>query len=139
MAKPYLSTMVLSAVALGAVALGGCQTTFDLVGVATPLSAGEAHRFDGSYQGVIQQVSRTGPNCPASEGERVVMIGDGVLWYAYSPTTLFTLPVGYDGSIDGRSGDTAMLGKIDGDHMALTIKSATCQTRLSMDYIYDHS
>lgn len=140
MTKAYLKcAMVLGAMALSAVALGGCETTFDLVGVATPLSAGAAHRFDGSYQGKINLVSHTGLGCPASEGERVVMIGDGVLWYAYSPSTLFALPVGYDGSIDGRAGDTAMVGKIDGNHMTASIKSATCQARMSMDYIYNHS
>ena len=140
MAKAYLKrAVVLSAMAVSAVTLGGCETTFDLVGVAVPLSAGAAHRYDGSYQGKVNLVSHTGPGCPASEGERVVMIGDGVLWYAYSPSTLFAVPVGYDGSVNGRAGDTAMAGKIDGDHMTLTVKSATCQARMSMDYIYDHS
>ena len=135
MSRAYLRCMLTLAMS----ALGGCQTTFGLVGVAVPLSAGESHRFDGSYQGRIDQVSHTGPDCPASEGERVVMVGDGVLWYAYSSSTLFTLPVAYDGVVDGRTGDTTLSGTITGNHMALTVKSPACQSRLSMDYIYNHS
>lgn len=120
-------------------ALSGCSTPFNLVGVATPLSANDAHNFDGSYQGDVDLVSQTGPDCPASEGERVLMIGAGVLWYAYSPTTLFTVPIAYNGVIDGRSGDATLQGKITGNHMLMTVKTPHCQTRMSMDYIYNHS
>lgn len=119
--------------------LGGCQTTFDLVGVEKPLSALEARNFDGSYQGTISQVAQASPGCPIEQGEKVVMVGDGVLWFAYSPTQLFTAPVRYDGSIAAASGAATMAGKIDGNHLAMTIQSPTCQTALSMDYIYNHS
>ena len=119
--------------------LGGCQTVFDLVGVEQPLSAQEAHNFDGNYQGYITQVSQTAPGCPTEHGEKVVMVGDGVLWYAYAPGQLFTAPVRYDGSINATSGSTTLDGKIDGNHLALKIQSPTCQTSLSMNYIYNHS
>jgi hypothetical protein len=119
--------------------LGGCQTTFDLVGVEMPLSALEARNFDGSYQGTISQVAQGAPGCPLEQGQKVVMVGDGVLWFAYSPTQLFTAPVRYDGSISGNSGEATMAGKIDGNHLAMTIQSPSCQTALSMNYIYNHS
>ena len=135
MAKPILTSIM----TVAAIALGGCQTTFDLVGVAVPLSASDAHRYDGSYQGHIDLVASKVAGCPASEGERVLMVGDGVLWYAYSPSTLFTLPVGYNGEISGTTGETVMKGKIQGNHLALTIKSPSCQTEVSMNYIYNHS
>lgn len=138
MARNFL-LKTLPVLALASIALGGCETVFDLVGVAQPLLASQSHRFNGSYQGDIDLVSATGTGCPASQGERVVMVGDGVLWYAYSPATLFTLPVAYDGVIDGRSGNVTMQGKIDGDHMDAVITSPTCQTSLSMTYIYNHS
>ncbi len=64
---------------------GGCQTAFDLVGVATPLTAGESRQYNGSYQGRVRQISATGPGCPTENAERVIMVGDGVLWYAYTP------------------------------------------------------
>jgi hypothetical protein len=128
-------------VVLGAAAvlLGGCQTTFDLVGVEQPLSALEARNFDGSYQGTINQAAQNAPGCPTEHGEKVIMVGDGVLWYAYSPSQLFTAAVAYDGSINTVSGPTKILGKIDGNHLDMTIQSPTCQTMLSMDYIYNHS
>ncbi|WP_158742694.1 hypothetical protein [Acidisphaera sp. L21] len=122
-----------------ALLLGGCQTAFNLVGVAKPLSAGEARAYNGSYQGDISQVAATGPGCPKEHGEGVIMVGDGVLWYAYNPVTLFTSPVSYDGTIDAVSGTSHMTGRIVGDHLEATVKSPACQTQISMDYILNHS
>ncbi len=45
------------------------------------------------------------------------MVGDGVLWYAYSPVTLFTSPVSYDGTIDASSGTAHMTGRVRGNHL----------------------
>lgn len=119
--------------------LGGCQTVFDLVGVEMPLSASEARKYDGSYQGTIRQASQNGPACPGETGEKVVMIGDGVLWYAYTPNTVFAAPVRYDGVVDAASGPTTLKGKITGNTLDMTVQSPTCVTRMSMDYIYNHS
>ena len=119
--------------------LGGCQTVFDAVGVAVPLSAGESRAYNGSYQGRITQVAATGPGCPNERGERVIMVGDGVLWYAYNPVTLFTSPVNYDGTIDAVSGNSHMTGRVVGNHLEATVKSPNCETQLSMDYILNHS
>ena len=38
----------------------GCQTVFDAVGVAVPLSAQESRKFDGSYQGRVRQAASFG-------------------------------------------------------------------------------
>ena len=122
-----------------ALMLGGCQTMFDLVGVEQPLSAGEARKFDGSYQGTISQIPHAQPGCPFERGEKVIMIGDGVLWYAYSPTALFTAPVRYDGLIEAASGSATLVGKINDDHLELTIAAPACITRISMNYIENHS
>ena len=133
--KSFPSVML----AATALLLGGCQTVFDLVGVEQPLSALEARNFDGSYQGNISQTAQAAPGCPLEHGEKVIMVGDGVLWYAYAPNALFTAPVRYDGSINGTSGPVTLVGKIDGNHLAATLQSAGCQTALSMDYIGNHS
>ena len=123
-------------IALGAaLLLGGCQTVFDLVGVEQPLTASESRHFDGSYQGDIA----TAAGCRGEQGEKVVMVGDGVLWYAYSPTVLFTAPVRFDGLVTAKSGPATFNGKIVGDHLDATIQSESCQTTLSMDYIFNHS
>ena len=135
MAK-HLFHAVLTATAL---LLGGCQTVFDAVGVAVPLTASEARAYNGSYQGQITQVSATGPGCPTEHGERVIMVGDGVLWYAYNPVTLFSSPVAYDGTIDAVSGDSHMTGQVVGDHLEATVKSPACQTQISMNYVFNHS
>ena len=118
--------------------LGGCQTVFDAVGVAVPLSAQETRVFNGSYQGYVHQVSATGPGCPTEDAERVIMVGDGVLWYAYTPVTFFTTPINYDGTLDAMSGNTHMVGRVTGNHLEATVQSPTCKTRLSMDYVYNH-
>ena len=131
----YAPTALLSAALL----LGGCQTVFDLVGVEQPLSAEASRSYDGSYQGDISQTVQRGPDCPREHGEKVLMVGDGVLWYAYSPTILFTAPVRYDGTIAATSGDTVLSGKVTGNHLDMTIKSDNCQTELSLSYIYNHS
>jgi len=122
-----------------ALLLGGCQTIFDLVGVEQPLTALEARNFNGSYQGSITQTEQAPPGCPLEHGEKVIMIGDGVLWYAYSPTTLFTAAVSTDGNVNATSDGVTLTGKIDGDHLAATIQSPSCQTTLSMNYIFNHS
>ena len=134
-AKPFC-TAIFAATAL---LLGGCQTTFDLVGVTVPLSARETRDYNGSYQGDIHQVIATGPGCPTENAERVIMVGDGVLWYAYTPVTLFESPVSYDGRIDATSGTSHMTGQVVGNHLQATVKSPNCETQLSMDYIYNHS
>ncbi len=135
MAKP-LHAAILAAAALS---LGGCQTVFDTVGVAVPLSASETRSYNGSYQGTITQVVASGAGCPTERGERVIMVGDGVLWYAYTPVTLFESPVNYDGTIDAVSGTSHMTGRVVGDHLDAMVKSPNCETKLSMDYIYNHS
>ena len=128
-----------AALCLAALSLAGCQTVFDAVGVAVPLSASESRDYNGSYQGVIRPVSTTGPGCPTERGERVIMVGDGVLWYAYSPIVFFTSPVQYDGSIDATSGDTRMEGQVKGNHLEAMVTSPTCKTQISMDFIENHS
>ena len=133
----------LAVVALAAVSLCGCQesvsqTVFDAVGVTVPLTAGEARVYNGSYQGYIRRVVAKGPGCPNEPGERVIMVGDGVLWYAYSPVTFFTSPVQYDGKIDATSGDTHMVGQITGDQLHATVTSPMCETRINMHYVYNH-
>jgi hypothetical protein len=127
------------AILAATILLGGCQTAFDLVGVEQPLSAGKARNFNGSYQGSIKQVAQSSPGCPTEHGERVIMVGDGVLWYAYTPTALFTAPVNYDGTIQATSGTTTFTGKIVDNHLDATIQSPTCQTKLSMNFVYNHS
>ncbi len=127
------------AILAATILLGGCQTVFNAVGVEQPLMASEARNFNGSYQGNIAQAALSGPGCPAEHGEKVVMVGDGVLWYAYTPTALFTAAVNPDGSIQATSGVTTFTGKIDGNHLDATIQSPTCQTKLSMNFIYNHS
>ena len=141
MAMPF---RLASAAVLGL--LGGCQSSlnapsqvvFDAVGVAVPLTASEARKYDGSYQGRITQLAG-GPGCPNEQAERVIMVGDGVLWYAYTPVVLFASPVAYDGTIDATSGATHMTGQVRGDRLTAMIESPTCKTRLSMRYIYNRS
>jgi hypothetical protein len=112
---------------------------FDLVGVEQPLTALEARNFNGSYQGDITQTPQAAPGCPIEHGEKVIMVGDGVLWYAYTPTNLFTAAVSYDGKVSATSGAVTLVGKIDGNHLAATIQSPSCKTTLSMNYIFNHS
>ena len=121
MAKPFCA-----ALAATALLLGGCQTVFDAVGVAEPLSASATRAYNGSYQGDITQLAANGPGCPTEHGESVIMVGDGVLWYAYNPVTLFESPVSYDGTIDAVSGTSHMTGRVVGNHMLSTVKSPTC-------------
>ena len=139
MAKRFSAPVPAFVFAASALLLGGCQTTFDLVGVAIPLSAGESRNFNGSYQGYIEQASSNGPSCPKETGEKVIMVGDGVLWYAYTPAAFFTPPVNYDGTINATSGNAVLAGRIVKDHLELSIKSPACQTQISMHYIYNHS
>ncbi len=122
-----------------AFALGGCQTTFDLVGVAVPLSAHESRQYNGSYQGSVRQVFAKGPGCPTENAERVLMVGDGVLWYAYTPVVFFASPIDYDGKVDSVSGNTHMTGQVTGNHLDATVESPLCKTQLSMDFVYNHS
>ena len=128
-----------SVFAATALLLGGCQTVFDSVGVAVPLSASRARQYDGSYQGYIRPVTSNGPECPREPGERVLMVGDGVLWYAYNPATLFAAPVNSDGEINAASGDATLSGKVVGNHLQATVKSPRCETRINMDFIYNHT
>ena len=136
---PLVTPCRLATLAATALLLAGCQTTFDLVGVAVPLSASQTRVYDGSYQGTITPVSITGAGCPREHGERVLFLGDGVLWYAYDPTTLFAAPVNSDGRIQSTEGGATLAGKITGNHLQATVTSPACTSRISMDFIYDHS
>ncbi len=119
--------------------LGACQTTFDLVGVAVPLSASASRNYDGSYQGSITQVAARSPACPREPGERVLMLGDGVLWYAYDTNVYFAAPVNSDGVIQATDGNATINGKITGNHLVATVTSPDCTSRISMYYLYNHS
>ncbi len=119
--------------------LGGCQTAFDLVGVSVPLPISDTRHWAGSYQGQIRQVAANGPGCPTESGQQVIMVGDDVVWYAYSPVIFFASPIRYDGTIESTSGSATMRGKIVGDHMDVLIKSPVCETRMSLHYIYNRS
>ncbi len=121
-----------------ALALSGCQTVNDLMGVDPNPLASEIHQYDGSYQGFITQVAARSAMCPAEHGERVLMIGDGTLWYAYTPDIVFTAPVEYDGTVRGTAGATNLVGKIDGNHFDARIKGPDCETQMSADYVYNH-
>jgi hypothetical protein len=136
---PFRTAISLAASLSATLWLGGCQTVFDLVGVAQPLSASESRDYNGSYQGNIRQVVARAPGCPAEHGEKVVMVGDGVLWYAYSPLILFTSPVDYDGKIDATSGNARMQGQVRGNHLNAVVTSPNCKTTLSLDFILNHS
>ena len=119
--------------------LGACQTTFDLVGVAVPLSASASHVYDGSYQGYITQVAARSPACPREPGERVLMLGDGVLWYPYNASTFFAAPVNSAGIINATDGNATLAGKISGNHLLATVTSPDCTSRISMYFLYNHS
>ena len=155
MPKPnHAAFAVFAVLSIPALALGGCQTAsdtttaatrssfgqtvFDLVGVTVPLTAGELRDYNGSYQGTVRQVVAKGPSCPTEHGERVIMVGDGVLWYAYSPVTYFTAPVQYDGTIEATSGAARMSGRVVGNHLGATVTTPECETRLNMDIILNH-
>jgi hypothetical protein len=136
---PFRTAASIATAISALVSLGGCQTTFDLVGVAQPLSASESRDYNGSYQGNIRQISATAPGCPKEHGEKVIMVGDGVLWYAYSPVILFTSPIQYDGKIDATSGNARMEGQVTGNHLEATVTSPNCKTTLSLNFILNHS
>ena len=127
----------LAALAATALLLSGCQTTFDLVGVAVPLSATAERSYDGSYQGSI--ISTANPACPHEYGERVLMLGDGVLWYPYDADIFFAAPVNSDGVMQATDGDTTLKGKITGNHLVATVTSPQCTSQISMYYLYNHS
>ncbi len=130
--------LVRIALVAAALALPGCQTVYNLVGVDPNPVASEVHRYDGSYQGFITQVAARSAMCPTEHGERVLMIGDGTLWYAYSPDIVFTAPVQYDGTVRGTAGTTHLIGKINGNHFDASIKGPDCETQMSADYVYNH-
>jgi hypothetical protein len=121
-----------------ALTLPGCHTIHDLVGVDPNPVASEIHKYDGSYQGPIRQIVARSRTCPAEHGERVLMIGDGTLWYAYTPDIVFTSPVTRDGTIIGQAGTTALTGKIIGNHLVARIKNPDCETSISAYFVYNH-
>lgn len=135
---PFRAAVLATCAAL----LGGCQATYhtlyNAVGVAVPLTAEQAHEYDGSYQGYIRTTAAKNASCPDEPGERVLMVGDGVLWYAYTPGILFASPVRYDGSIDNADGETHITGKITGNTLRATVSSPICTTQLKMRYIGNH-
>ena len=44
----------------------------------------------------------------------------------------------YDGTIDATSGTAQMHGRVVGDHLAATVTTPGCETRINMDYILNH-
>lgn len=123
--------------------LGACTTVFDLVGVAVPLSASASRTYDGSYQGYVATttIATTAGSrpCPNEHGERVLMLGDGVLWYPYDPDTFFAASVNSDGVIQGTDAHAAIKGKITGNHLVATVTTPNCTSQMSMYYLYNHS
>jgi hypothetical protein len=105
---------------------------------ATPRQyANDPLLYDGSYQGKTQLVSASGV-CPEPR-YGVVMIGDNVLTYAYTPQQVFTVPVLPDGTLHGVAGEVMLDGKIDSDHLDMTITSPTCTSQYATHFYLDHS
>jgi hypothetical protein len=115
--------------------LGGCALVSP--GDSVP-PASVSGRFDGSYQGGSRLVSALAPGCPAGH-EGVVEIGDGILTYAYTPAVMFSTHVLPDGRLEGNAGPVVLLGRIAGNHLAMTITSPQCRTDYSADYVWNHS
>ncbi len=132
----------LAVLAAASLLLSACTTVFDLVGVAVPLSASASRTYDGSYQGTIATTAATAAAsrlCPNEYGERVLMLGDGVLWYPYDPDTFFAASVNSDGSIQGTDANATIKGKISGNHLVATVTTPNCTSQMSMYYLYNHS
>ena len=134
----------LAGLAATSLLLSACTTVFDLVGVAVPLSASASRTYDGSYQGYITTTTAPSPAagsrpCPNEYGERVLMLGDGVLWYPYDPDTFFAAPVNSDGMIEATDANATIKGQITGNHLVATVTTPKCTSQMSMYYIYNHS
>ena len=98
---------------------------------------GDPLRYDGSYKGPARLV-QGGPTCPAPR-YGVIMIGDNVLTYAYTPNQIFQVPVGADGSLHGVAGSTTLDGRIVRNRLTMTIKGPDCTTDYRARYTLNHS
>ena len=98
--------------------------------------AGPLH-FDGNYKGHAWLVSASGA-CPNGR-HGVLLIGDNVLTYAYTPLIVFQVPVGPDGLLHGVAGEATLDGRIEGERLAMTIATATCTTQFDADFVLNHS
>ena len=128
--------------ALLLLALAGCSESDNLATTFAPAPPvpfrGDPHWFDGSYRGREKLVHATIPNCPPTQ-YGVLEIGDATLQFAYAPDLNFTVPVAADGTLTSVGGLATLHGRIVGRHLELTVITASCQTRLRMDMVWNRA
>lgn len=128
--------------ALLLLALAGCSESDNPITTFAPAPPvpfrGDAHWFDGSYQGREKLVRATIPNCPPTQ-YGVIEIGDATLQFAYAPDLTFTVPVAADGTLASAESLATLRGRIVGRHLELTITTASCQTQFRMEMVWNRA
>lgn len=103
-----------------------------------PRAANDPLYYDGSYKGQARLVRSSSPLCPRAQNG-VLMIGDDTLTYAYTPDTIFTVPVAANGKLHGQEGNVVLDGQIVGDRMDFVIRSPGCETQYAATFVLNHS
>lgn len=103
-----------------------------------PRAANDPLFYDGSYKGEARLVRSSSPLCPQGQ-QGVLMIGDNTLTYAYTPNTIFTVPVAADGKLHAQEGTVVLDGQIVGNQMDFVIRSPGCETQYATTFVLNHS
>jgi len=86
-------------------------------------------KLDGNYIGMVELVSGTG-ECP-NDRYSVLVVGDNMVTYAFSPSDVFMMPLAADGSFHANNGGYALDGAIAGDTLTMTVAGASCTSRFA--------
>ncbi len=121
---------------LGLLSVAGCSV-FSPGDSVPPASV--SGKFDGNYQGTSELVKATGKaGCPAGR-PGVIEIGDGSLSYAYAPNIVFNTHLLPGGELKANAGDFTLQGRIDGNHLTMTVESPDCESTYSAYIIWNHA
>ena len=131
---PKTPLLALVSIIAPIMAVGGCAPTAwdDRVQAwqvrQGPTSSASFTLTDGTYKGVAELVTASGPDCPAGRNG-IITIGDQRLVYAYTPRITFIAPLRADGSLRASMGGATLEGLVGNGDLSFSVRTPTCESR----------
>ncbi len=98
------------------------------------LPADATDRVDGSYKGRPVSVVARSSNCPGTDRGRIE-VGDGTLYFAYTPETIFIAPIQQDGRMHVQAGRSVLDGTVKDGWLRMVITTPVCETHYDMHFV----
>ena len=131
---PNRLALVLLAICAAGCSRGNSAINNLVVSRSPEIPADMIDKVDGIYKGEVRQVAVRSATCPTLQWG-TVEIGDGTLYFAFTPSTIFITPVQPDGSIRTVLSDASLEGHIVNGRLEFAVKNPVCESRYYLRWV----